>query len=397
MKLLKIEEYENQIDYWDIEVEDNNNFYANGILVHNSNAGVTLSQNGELTAQSRERELTLTSDNAGFCLWMNQESHKNFFLEKLKSLIEPDDISITVFGEWAGGNIQKGVAVCNLPKQLYVFSVCHLKQDGTRVYSNNLITLFDDKKLGVYNLLQFEHECINIDFEKTDSYINKFVEEAEKIGDVCPVGKKFGITNEILESTFTMDKNQLFHCSGDTISDFMTNKLLDLSNNSNKINLGEKYNLLINKVNPKPGVMNIVIKDLNDVIIHEENISSIGEGIVLCSVDGEYIVKFKNDKHSVSKIKTTSKVDEVLIKDINDFVENVVTENRLLQGIEKLKEMNLTVDEKSTGEFIKWVQNDVFKEEIDIIVEKKLLPNKVKGVIANKARKFFMNYINTNI
>ena len=59
--------------------------------------------------------------------------------------------------------------------------------------------------------------------------------------------------------------------------------------------------------------------------------------------------------------------------------------------------MNLPVDEKSTGVFIKWVVDDVIKEESDIILAKQLDFKKVKSEIGSIARQFYMQRINTNL
>lgn len=67
------------------------------------------------------------------------------------------------------------------------------------------------------------------------------------------------------------------------------------------------------------------------------------------------------------------------------------SENRLLQGIEYLREMGFPIDNSSTGEYIKWVQSDILKEEGDIIESKSLNIKKVNGVIANKAKSYLFS------
>lgn len=120
-------------------------------------------------------------------------------------------------------------------------------------------------------------------------------------------------------------------------------------------------------------------------------VSGVGEGVVLLSECGSYIFKSKGDKHSVSKVKTLSPADTYNLTNIEDFVSDVLTENRLEQGIEFLKEMGLDVDNTSTGEYIKWCQADILKEEGDIINSKGLNIKKVNSIIAKKAKSYLFS------
>jgi hypothetical protein len=126
--------------------------------------------------------------------------------------------------------------------------------------------------------------------------------------------------------------------------------------------------------------------------------SGIGEGLVWsCQTEHHhYQFKTKGEKHSVSKVTTIASVDTAMVASIQELVEKAVTENRLLQGIEKLKEMGKELDVKSTGDFLRWVVNDVIKEEQDTIIANEIDPKKLNPAVSNKARLWFINYINSN-
>lgn len=47
----------------------------------------------------------------------------------------------------------------------------------------------------------------------------------------------------------------------------------------------------------------------------------------------------------------------------------MLTENRLNQGVDYLKEQQLPLLVNSMGTFLKWVVNDCLKEEADILAE----------------------------
>lgn len=124
-------------------------------------------------------------------------------------------------------------------------------------------------------------------------------------------------------------------------------------------------------------------------------ISGVGEGIVFSHnlVNKIYRFKVKGEKHSNSKVKCLAPINEEEYKNVRDFAENYVTESRLLQGIQWMTEMNIAVDIKHLGAYIKWVTGDVFKEEINNIAENDLDAKKVAKEISNIAREFFMkNY-----
>lgn len=145
-------------------------------------------------------------------------------------------------------------------------------------------------------------------------------------------------------------------------------------------------------------------QEIKDLTISVENecpvgkyfgVSGTGEGIVFTDETKQYSFKSKGEKHSVSKVKVIADVDVEKINKIKDFVDYSVTENRLNQGIEYLKEMNKELDISSIGDFLRWLANDVLKEEQDVITENGL-DNDLKTImksVSSKGRKWFMDKI----
>lgn len=122
-------------------------------------------------------------------------------------------------------------------------------------------------------------------------------------------------------------------------------------------------------------------------------ISDVGEGIVFTAFhnDKRYCFKSKGEKHSASNIKTIASVDVDQINSINEFVDYVLADSRLNQGLDKLKEMGLEISQKSTGDYLRWIVNDVIKEEQDTIVQNQLDVKKLTSAISNKARLWYFN------
>lgn len=269
--------------------------------LHGTKSGV-VKYKDRIEYQSRERVLTLTHDNAGFMLAMMGKQ-----LEFLFEGISFNE-SITIFGEWCGQGIQKGVAISQLPKMFVIFG-CKVDDEWVR------FTKSDPNQL-IFNINDFKTWEIDIDFNNPELSQNQLVEWTLEVENECPVGKAFGV-------------------------------------------------------------------------------SGIGEGIVFSANWNGIRLAFKSkgEKHSASKVKTISAVDVDQINSINEFVDYVLTNSRLNQGIEKLKEMGKEVNQKSTGDFLRWIVNDVMKEEQDTIIQNQLDPKKINTAISNKARVwFFQNF-----
>jgi hypothetical protein len=87
--------------------------YFAKIKLHGCNGGIQITPDGPI-AQSRSQTLVDGRDHYGFARWV--ESNRSYF--------ELLDSGITVFGEWAGPGIQKGVAISNIPNKIFtVFAI----------------------------------------------------------------------------------------------------------------------------------------------------------------------------------------------------------------------------------------------------------------------------------
>ena len=61
-----------------------------------------------------------------------------------------------------------------------------------------------------------------------------------------------------------------------------------------------------------------------------------------------------------------------------------------------MKELNIPLETKSTGDYLRWVVNDVIKEENDTIIANGINIKKIGSAISAKARMFWLNYLNSN-
>lgn len=119
-----------------------------------------------------------------------------------------------------------------------------------------------------------------------------------------------------------------------------------------------------------------------------------GEGVVWhCITEGwegsRYWFKVVGDKHKSSKTTEKVPIDPEKVESMNELVNNFLTESRLLQGIDYLKEQGLELTVRNTGPYLKWIYEDIVKEELDTIVENGFEPKEISGTISTKAREWF--------
>ena len=132
-------------------------------------------------------------------------------------------------------------------------------------------------------------------------------------------------------------------------------------------------------------------------------VEGIGEGVVWKCVskdnttNADLWFKVKGAKHSASKVKVLAEVDVEKIESMKKFVDYAVTENRLNQGIDYLNEQHISIDIKSMGEFIRWVFNDVVKEESDVMEESGIEKKELGKYVSPVAREWFNAKLNEEV
>jgi len=183
------------------------------VKLHGTNSGIkkTLKDDTfEYTFQSRERELSIDFDNAGF---MNAMLSKHY--EGLFDGIDFED-SCVIYGEWCGGTIQKTVALNQLKKMFVIFAV---RIDGEYKNLEDFPQLRNEwqsdgdgnpqyQKLAaqnIYNILDFETVYVQIDFNVPELSQNKIIELTLAVEDECPVGKQF--FNDIMTNNVAYEEN----------------------------------------------------------------------------------------------------------------------------------------------------------------------------------------------
>ena len=124
-------------------------------------------------------------------------------------------------------------------------------------------------------------------------------------------------------------------------------------------------------------------------------VEGIGEGIVWMPQDEHWgntdlMFKSKTEDHKV-KSKSPNKVsmDPEVLKSVTDFVDYSVTENRLRQGLDVMRELGHSLEMKSTKHFLGWLGNDVRTECKDELEASGLEWKQVSKKVNDKALAFW--------
>lgn len=300
------------------------------VKLHGTNAAICYDPaTDEMWCQSRENVITPEKDNAGFATWVHGK--RDLLIGMVRRIAnegaKPGEI-VQLFGEWCGGNIQKSVGINKLPKMFVVFGI-----------------------------------RISADAESQDWKSPEYVQSALN-----------GYTNGV----------DFF-----SIYDFQTYGIeIDMARPDLKQNELIEFTEQVEKRCPVA----------HELINGPDDVELVGEGIVwtavsctdpIINIEGTRF-KVKGEKHSISKVRTLAAVDTEKVANINEFAVNVCTTNRLEQGIDVLKQRGLDcTDIKNIGEFIKWVMQDIIKEELDTIAANNLTAREVQGACINKIKEFY--------
>lgn len=302
------------------------------VKINGTNAGLVRAVGGgKIVAQSRERVISVESDNHGFALWASaNDTFLQMLFDEIERVTKPTSGFVQVFGEWAGGKIQKGMGG-GLRKFLVVF--------GIRISEDAKPQIWEPREVfeevfgswthpDVYHKYQFKNWELTIDFANPALVQNEMVELTNQVEADCPVARFFKPDAE-----------------------------------------------------PNSLVGEGIVWTLKNRGEHE------GQQLPHLSW------KVVGAKHSVSKVRTTAMVDVEKMNSVTEFVEYAVTENRLNQMFDKMTELGHPLDQDQTGTFIKLVQADVIKEETDTMVASNLTVRDVVSGIANIAKNYWFENI----
>lgn len=299
--------------------------YRSKVKLHGSNSAIQFLTN-DVVAQSRTRTLE-GCDNAGFAAWVNEHKDRLNDVACLKGY--------TIFGEWSGPGVNKGCAIHQIDNRIFaVFAAI----DKTS-----------------------EH---NFAAESDDLY---FCVEPKDLT---------GLMRDILD------------IPGVYVLPWHTKDTV-ISWNSSTENLKpvvDELNKLVDEVETcDPWVKSVFGKE------------GVGEGLVYYPVSDEHEgrdnfsnlgFKIKGEKHKIVKAKAPVTIDPATAASITEFVDMVVTEARLDQGVQEACDGEYS--NKKIGPFIGWMNSDIHKECKAELEVSNLTWKQVGKPITNKARSWYI-------
>lgn len=303
--------------------------YEGTVKLHGTNASIVLHTTGDVYAQSRVRVITPEKDNAGFAM----------FVAKNEVLIRKLMFSILDYAP-------NGIGLYQTP---VIFG---------EWYSGNI-----QQNVGI-NGMPRVFVVFGISFANNE-------------------GEKYHLPRKDVEMiTGRLNNGELTDAGIFCIYDFPT------------------FNVSIDFDYPR-----LVQNELNDITLAVEKccpvanafgIQGIGEGVVWRCVepgyeDSGFWFKVKGEDHSKSKVKTLATVDVERFNNVNELAERLVNVRAEQMYQETFDTLNGgTGDIKRTGDFIKAVMADIFKEDLDMVAASGFTGKDINGPASKIARAFLM-------
>ena len=192
------------------------------VKLHGTNASVCYNARDGLWVQSKKNIINVENDNAGFAFFV--EVHQDLFKTIFANIgrehgYTGEDETITIFGEWAGIGIQKGVGVSELEKAVYIFGVkISPNSEGIDAFWLDQKDIRFPVGPNIYNIIDFKTFNIVIDFNNPLLSNNEMVKMVQSVEDECPVSKQFGVSGIGEGIVFTVkfkDKTYRWKMKGD--------------------------------------------------------------------------------------------------------------------------------------------------------------------------------------
>lgn len=283
--------------------------YRAKVKLHGTNTGVQVLDDG-VFAQSRTQVLTIGDDYKGFAKWV-KERESNF---------AQVHVGTTVFGEWCGSGVEKGMAVSAL----------------------------DEKVFAVFGLQIGVGESATL------------VVEPDEIRARLPA----------IPGLYVLP----WH--GDEVA-------LDFTNQAALDPVVASVNAMVAEVEAEDPWVKATF-----------GMKGVGEGLVFYPVGADVPARFedyamlmwkaKGEKHRTAGTKVAAQIEPEVVKSIDEFVNLMVTEARLSQGLKEA--CGGTADVKHMGAFLRWVAGDVEKESTAELSASGLTFAQVEKAVSARAR-----------
>lgn len=301
--------------------------YRGKIKLHGTNAGIVITPDGKVYPQSRSRIISVGEDNLGFAAWV--ETTKDFwrsFADKKNKTV------MTVFGEWFGPGIQKGVACNKIDRKSFAIFAAQIGSSSSE-----------------------------------DSYM---ISDATALEDLF-------LDSETPETVFVLP----WHTYEIELNFYNDEQLQKAVDDINKlVDEVEANDPWIKEVFGVDGTGEGLVFVLADETIPRE-------------IYKRFTFKAKGEKHRVVKSDKAVQIDPIVMNSITQFVDKVLAEARFEQGAREINRGELSFDQKLIGPFIGWVSKDVAKEHKQDAEDNDLDWKLISKEISSRARDWYLNQL----
>lgn len=297
--------------------------------IHGTNAGVCYSEADGFWVQSRKNIITPEKDNNACAFHV--EANKTSWMNLIMQLAEAHNINLTthiisLYFEWAGGNIQKVSALTGLPKQAILFNhfkvseiepVLNKDKEDITPYTWMSTNNIEDIEADIRNISNFPTQTISINFNEPLLKQSFLISLIDSLEENSLVGAALGIKGNVGE--------------GYVFTAYYKNQFLRF-----KVK-GEKHAASSGKV---------------------KTLSPVDQASEQKKVD------FVNNVGCISW--------------------------RLEQMLTEIQKEHSEITIKQTGDFIRKVIKDIIEEESDIMQELGIEPKSINSMVSRVAKNYFM-------
>lgn len=308
--------------------------YRGTIKLHGTNATLIFRASSTTpTYQSRNRVITLDDDNQGTVAHLPAAVVVPLVHEITRIHGSQSFTEIMVAGELCGEGIQHGVAVATMPRLFCIFGI---RIDGTWVDMAQYASVAAPEAR-VFNIMNYRTWEVKIDLcGDTGAMYQQMMAYTEEVGKLCPFGASF----------------------------------VD-ANGAPVVGAGEGI------------VWTLIPEARHDASVMTELVS-------FKTKTDTFMTASRRPKAPRTTADTPTKAGTDASDRAARFMEYAVTERRLEQGVEYMREMKRPMEKANVVEFMKWVVEDTVREEVGTMIEMKADEKVVRRLVGRKASRFWV-------
>lgn len=303
--------------------------------------------------------------------------------------INLNERAVIVFGEWAGGNIQKGMAISGLPLMWIVFDACSIQipvtdATSTVVAAEPAATAGKKKNGGKNNKKksapksEAEGEGERADDDQPDLLDTKWID----VSSVIKNGAPSSVYSAPHASVYNVGQFECFSVKVD-FSDLQTarSKLVEITDRVEQ---------------ECPVGMHFGKRGTGEGVVWRTTI----EYTTLEGVPATKVLRFKvkGQEHSTAAHNKMAAIEPEKAASLSDFVSKSCTENRMRQGVQQLfaDETPTSLWLRKSKTFAEWVVADVLKEDMDSFPfpGDDALKKQAVNAITARSHKWFETFVN---